>query len=217
MIKKTLSLGLMFLSLSAFADVDAVLKSFPPPPAAGSEVDVADLAKVHEYQKSRTPEDCKRTQYEASLTIEKVFAPPYGPLTLEETQKLKQLYWHIFTETDEYVNGLKIMYKRDRPFQRDASIVLCVPSHNSTSYPSGHSTISHVAANIFATLIPAKAEALKARADQMAEDRVLGGVHHPSDVQAGKNLAEIVTEKLLVQPNMQIPLENAKKSLSNPL
>jgi len=217
MIKKTLSFGLIFLSLMAQADVATVIKEFPAPPVAGSEIDIADMAKVREYQVTRTAEDCKRAKFEAPLNIHVVFGPPYGPLTLEETRKLAPLYREIFMHTDEYVNGIKVMYQRLRPYQRDSNIVLCIPSHNSTSYPSGHSTISNTAANIFATIFPDRADALKARGLQMAEDRVLGGVHHPSDVEAGRKLAEIVAEELLKSPSFQIPLTEAKKSLLSPL
>ncbi|MNS76343.1 Major phosphate-irrepressible acid phosphatase precursor [compost metagenome] len=216
-LKNSLFLSFMLFSTLANADVASVIANFPPPPVEGSEIDIADIAKVREYQTTRTEEDCKRTRHEQYLDIQSTFAEPYGPLTKEEASKLSPLYSKIFVLTDEYVIGIKELHKRPRPFVRDEKIVLCVPSHPSTSYPSGHATISRTAANIFATLLPAKAAALKARADQMAEDRVLGGVHHPSDIEAGKTLADIVSEELLKQQVLRIPLENAKKSLSNPL
>lgn len=38
------------------------------------------------------------------------------------------------------------------------------------------------------------------RADLIAEDRVLAGVHHPSDIEAGKKLGDAVFKKLLSNP-----------------
>ena len=215
-LKNSLFLSFVLFSTLAQADVASVIAHFPPPPAEGSQIDIADLAKVREYQTTRTAEDCKRTNYEMGLDIYSTFAEPYGPLTEQEARKLSPLYSKIFLMTDEYVVSLKELYKRPRPFMRDEKIVLCVPSHPSTSYPSGHATISRAAANILATVIPAKGAALKARADQVAEDRVLGGVHHPSDIEAGKALADIVSKELLPQQTLQISLEEAKKRLANP-
>jgi acid phosphatase (class A) len=214
-LSKTVSIFVLLAFVQqASATVASVVESFPAPPAEGSVTDTADLEKVRAYQVSRTTADCDRTQHEGGLDIESTFGPPYGPLSEAEVSEVSSLYSDIFIRTDEYVNTIKQKYQRNRPFIRDSKIVLCAPSHPSTSYPSGHATISRVAANIFAKLFPQKAEALRARADQMAEDRVLGGVHHPSDIEAGKKLGDLVSEELLKDASFQPSMEATKSLLT---
>ena len=38
------------------------------------------------------------------------------------------------------------------------------------------------------------------RADEIAQNRIIGGVHHPSDIVAGKKLADKVVENIQNSP-----------------
>jgi membrane-associated phospholipid phosphatase len=60
------------------------------------------------------------------------------------------------------------------------------------SYPSGHSTISAAAAEVFAELFPDRAAMYRAQADSASLSRVWGGVHYRFDIVAGEELGRRV-------------------------
>jgi acid phosphatase (class A) len=57
------------------------------------------------------------------------------------------------------------------------------------SYPSGHSVNGYAAALLLAEVIPQRRQALLARGIRYGTNRVVCGVHHPSDVLEGRLLA----------------------------
>ena len=95
---------------------------------------------------------------------------------------------------------LKDVYKRERPFVRDARVKPCLPRVQGLSYPSGHSAMARLFALILADLAPERRAEFLAKADESALFRVLGGVHHPADTAAGKLLADTLYKNLLKQP-----------------
>ena len=57
------------------------------------------------------------------------------------------------------------------------------------SYPSGHSTTCYMAAYVFSKLFPQNKERIMRLADNFALSRVIIGMHHKSDTDASKKLA----------------------------
>jgi membrane-associated phospholipid phosphatase len=65
------------------------------------------------------------------------------------------------------------------------------------SYPSGHSTISSAAAEVFAELFPDAAAAYRAKANEASLSRVYAAVHYRFDVEAGDTLGVHVGQKVV--------------------
>jgi acid phosphatase (class A) len=189
------------------------LSAFPAPPVAGSAEDVADLNAVRSFQKTRTKADCEMANQDAALDLESIFVNSGQILSADEGEKLQELYNEVFNQTDAMVNEVKGQWMRTRPYLRDTSIALCVPSHPASSYPSGHSAISYASARVFGVLFPARASQLLERANQVAKGRVIGGVHHPVDTQAGQKLGEDVFEALMKKPEFVNYLNQLKTQL----
>jgi acid phosphatase (class A) len=57
--------------------------------------------------------------------------------------------------------------------------------------------MSRILARVLSRIYPDRAAAFMQRADEIAKNRVLGGVHHPSDIEAGKKLGDLVANKML--------------------
>ena len=172
---------------------------FPPPPVAGSKTDLADLATLHEWQTKRTKEQCDRAVVQAHAEYETFFggiSPFPDPMPAGITEILKR----VKAETDGIVGGIKDKYKRPRPFHRDASLDPCLGKVGGLSYPSGHATVSRVFALILSDLDPEHRAQFMARADEAALNRVIGGVHHPSDIEAGKKLGDMIYKLYLKSP-----------------
>jgi len=63
-------------------------------------------------------------------------------------------------------------------------------------------------------LMPDKKEALLARAEEIAQHRVVVGMHFPHDVAGGKKLAELIVAELKKSPDFTKDLAAAKAELA---
>ncbi|MGD9643347.1 MAG: phosphatase PAP2 family protein [Elusimicrobiales bacterium] len=165
------------------------MPDFPAPPAPGSAADRADLKAVFDWQLRRTPEQCARANSAAHADFENFFgdiSPFPDPLPAEAAAIFKRLK----TETDGVAADIKDVYKRKRPFLRDPALNPCLGRAGGLAYPSGHATISRLLALVLSELAPARRAEFLKRADEAGLDRVIGGVHHPADIEAGKRLAD---------------------------
>jgi hypothetical protein len=63
---------------------------------------------------------------------------------------------------------------------------------------------------ILAEIFPEKKERLLKRGLQVGEDRVIAGIHFPSDVAAGQKLGDAIADKLLADPQFNEALKQAK-------
>lgn len=194
--------GLHYLKPDS-VDVDMV----PAPPSLNSQEDLKDLETVLLLQDERSAEECARATFEAEGFATNFFGDPYGPLTTAEAQRLVDFQERLFKEVNYFSRILKNRFARKRPFDRDERVKPCIPTHSSNSYPSGHAAISVVAASAFSILYPEKIADFKLRSEIIAWDRVLGGVHYPSDIEAGKVLGELVFEALMKNEQFKKDLE----------
>ena len=86
----------------------------------------------------------------------------------------------------------KYAWNRQRPAQRDPSIVPLVSSTSSPSYPSEYGATAGAAAAVLSSLFPDKADTFSSLAAEAARSRVLAGAEYPSDSDAGLQLGQAV-------------------------
>src|SRR6267154_729714 len=80
----------------------------------------------------------------------------------------------------------KFHYFNPRPSQLDPSIKTEIGLPNFPSYTSGHSTFSAASSAILTYLFPGGATSFAAMRDEAGISRLYGGIHYPSDIEAGK-------------------------------
>jgi len=80
----------------------------------------------------------------------------------------------------------KFHYFNPRPSQLDPSIKTEIGLPNFPSYTSGHSTFSAAGSAILTYLFPSGATSFAAMRDEAGISRLYGGIHYPSDIEAGK-------------------------------
>ncbi len=185
---------------------------FPAPPAEGTRAYKKDFAALHAWQDRRTAEQCAKAAVGAKAGFDEFFSdisPFPSPLTGEAAAIFKR----IKIETDGVAADVKDRYKRQRPFHTDASLDPCLGRIGGLAYPSGHATISRMYALVLAELVPADKKKFLARADEAALDRVIGGVHHPSDIEAGKRLADRLFKAYRKSPVFKADLETLRSLL----
>jgi acid phosphatase (class A) len=165
------------------------------PPAADSDEQKQEIAHLLEWQAKRTPTDVARCKSEE--TAESL------PLT---ATLLRGVQGDIKTIT----TLAKAKWERKRPPYVDDRIKPCVKVEENGSYPSAHAVRGVVWSRILAEMFPEKKDDLLKRGLLMGEDRVISGIHFPSDVTAGQKLGDAIADKLLANPDFQAALKQAK-------
>jgi len=189
------------------------------PPADGSDADKKDLALLRDWQAKRTPEECERAKGHTSAAYAELFGD-VSPLPLPLSKKAAAILKKIKKDTDRTVDAIKKHYNRKRPFNRDAELKPCIdPAKGNIgpfAYPSGHATIARVFALLLSDLAPENKEIYLAKADVAALNRVLSGVHHPSDIEAGKRLADSIYAQFQKSPAFQKDFEKLRSLIKVP-
>ncbi len=190
-----------------------VLELLPDPPSASSTEMEQEYATLSRVQTARSPADVARARREATMTVflfDDVLGLWFSPQNCARTAKL---FLQIGTDARFFSNSAKKHWNRLRPATRPGFTPLL--SEESTSYPSGHSTRATVWAEILANIFPDKRNALLERGRQIGFDRVIAGVHFPSDVYAGRVIGHNVARELLANPVFRVELERVKAELDN--
>ena len=184
----------------------------PAPPADDSPAGLADLDTLLHLQTERTPAQVARAQRVAGqshLTFgQAVFGAWFTARNLPRTDAIFQ---EIDRENGSVVQAAKGAVRRPRPYQRDTRIVPAVGKPgDSSSYPSGHTAGAAVWGAILAAAFPGDAAACQAQVRETMWCRELGGVHYPSDTEAGLLIGNEVARRMLASPAMAGALEEIR-------
>jgi acid phosphatase (class A) len=179
------------------ADVD-LNQILAPPPKPDSAAGKDDLAAVLEAQRTRDQKEIDNAKADQDLSVLR-FADVIGPGFKKENLPFAMIFFdHVRTDDENAISAAKKYFGRERPFQVDPNDVHpVVDKPSSASYPSGHSTFAYVNAIIVADMLPEKKEAIFERAGEYAHERVIGGVHFPTDIEAGRISASVIDNVLL--------------------
>ena len=115
----------------------------------------------------------------------------------------------VKAEIGTAINTPKDHWRRRRPYQIDEQLSIG-KTEPSFGYPSGHSTRGTVYAFVVAEVFPEKKEAILQIGRDIGWDRVLIGMHFPTDVYAGRVLGKAIFRELLSSTAFQHDLAEAK-------
>lgn len=200
----------LYLHQDFYTEFKNQIADFPKP---GSIEQKTDEKQLQLWQKKRTSEDCKRASTEVVVTLQNFYGLPYGTLTEMQIQKLQPLFKQVHREGGPYIGQIKNGYTRQRPYIYVKQLEPCVSKESSYAYPSGHSTLAVLYALVLKDLFPEQEQTLKKRSDQIALDRVIGGVHHPTDIEAGKKLGLVIYNEMQKSQAYQDDIQKYKKLL----
>jgi acid phosphatase (class A) len=176
------------------SSIDDVIGPFP---TQGSADEVKDFEVILAYQNKRTKAECDQAESEASASLKTFFAGPKGPLTRDEALSAAKKLNLLTAKVGAKILFFKSKYNRPRPYLTNHDIKPCINLENSKAYPSGHATLARAYARILSIMFPTKEISLITRANEIATNRVLGGVHHPSDIEAGKVLGDSIADEYI--------------------
>ncbi|MDF9825963.1 acid phosphatase (class A) [Ereboglobus sp. PH5-10] len=199
----------LFFPASLFAD-DApfytrdpmdIVAQLPPPPSDDSPAGMADLETILQVQKDRTPEQVKRATSVAGNTTFSMGAHVFGPeFTPENLPRVSAILYKARLGLRKVLQPAKKNWSRERPSVRDGRVEPCVAipkANNYYSYPSGHSSAEALFFAFYSEAMPEYAALFEDYVRETMWCRVIGGVHYPTDTQAGNMLGKLVAEEML--------------------
>lgn len=171
-----------------------VLRPGPPPASKGDQMR-QETEEIANYVKNPTPENTAIVHFWADGAG--TYTPPghWNAIAAEDFigQHFSEVRW---ARNMALVNmslmdaaivcwDAKYFYFNPRPTQLDVSIKTVTGIPNFPAYISGHSTFSGAAATILGHIIPTRAAAYTAMAQEASLSRMLGGIHYKSDCSVG--------------------------------
>ena len=184
-----------------------------PPPTPDSPAGKADLQAVLAAVNSRTDAEIKRAQDDDQRSVFR-FADVMGPnFTADALPLTAELFQHVYQDGNAATFAAKTFFQRKRPFVVDPDITIIVVQAPDFSYPSNHATFGNESGILLAAMVPERAVAIFTRAADYAHNRVIAGVHFPSDVEAGRIAASVIDNTLLHNPRFESDFAKAKSEV----
>jgi acid phosphatase (class A) len=187
----------------------AVLLAPPPPP--GSAAQAEELRRLEDIEAARTEAEARAAKADSSRSVFR-FADALGPDFREDRLPLSAALFHqVAAETEQIVDHAKGVFVRPRPFSTDPALHPLLgtpadgsrPTGRSPAYPSGHSAFASVTAILLAQAVPERKAAIFGRAQAYANNRLVAGVHYPSDVAAGTISGTVIAAALMEDPRFR--------------
>ena len=189
----------------------------PPPPVENSVADRQDLQVVLNAQRNRTANQIKEAQLDVALSIFR-FQPVLGDkFTSENLPVMSAFFDRVKDDQKIPVRFAKNYYHRKRPYIVSNLVKPVVKQPHNASYPSGHTAFAYVSAILLAKMLPEKKTEIYARADAFSNNRLIAGVHYPSDITAGKISAAVIAHDLLQDQEFIREFNQARSELRHTL
>ena len=166
-------------------------------PALGTADGLSDLDTLLYYQETRTQEQCDYAASQDSVSLKSLFHKNNGPLSKKEAFWLQIRLAPLYAEAGYNILKAKKLYDRPRPYDSHPQLNPCIPKESSKAYPSGHTTLGRALGRVLSEIYPERAALFMKRADEISKNRVIGGVHYPSDVAAGKILGDEIADVVI--------------------
>jgi acid phosphatase (class A) len=181
-----------------------------PPPADDSAQSRAELQEVLREQAQRTPQQVAAAvadQQEDVFRFANVLGARFTPANLPLASKF---FARVADNEGVVVDPAKDVWKRPRPFLLSAEVKPCVKMSKSGAYPSGHASVGYLLAVVLSEMVPEKRKEIFARAADFAHNRIVGGVHYPSDIDAGHVAGTLIAAEMMKQPEYQHDFADAR-------
>lgn len=189
----------------------------PAPAPGGSAAEATELAALHQLIATTSPERLAQAKSDDAHEDPSIFDAVTG-VKLATKPATWALLRTVENDADLTGNLAKTYFARTRPWGVDATLPNCDAGKGKkpiTSYPSGHAVLGYSVGWALAQLMPDKAQAILARAQDYALSREICGVHFPSDVEASHVIGTVVAARLFADPRLAGRIAAAKAELAS--
>lgn len=185
-----------------------------PPPLPDSGEQAGDLAEVRFVHANHSTNDETAAWVEARgispANFKAVLGDAFDPAKLPKTGAF---FHRLAADCESQVNPVKQYWNRKRPYVLDSSLAQGKPVAGG-SYPSGHSTLGMTYALVLAEIFPNKRDELLAVGRSIGWHRVMIAKHYPTDVFAGRALAQAIVREMNTCPDFQHDLAEVKAEIT---
>ena len=180
-----------------------------PPPLPNSAEQAADLDEVRAVYYAASEASKQAAHGEKKFSVFN-FMDSAGVFFVETNLPKTAKFFAKVQDDAEIVTDLgKTYFHRPRPYTVDTKLANG-KLEKSFGYPSGHSTESMVLALVLADLLPDKHDAILAHARLIGWHRVQIARHYPTDIYAGRVLAQAIAKELKNSETFQADFKEAK-------
>jgi acid phosphatase (class A) len=217
--------------------VTAAASAFTPlvPPANSSAQTRAELDYLLALQESRTDDEQKWADHLAGVYYHPLVTNPADPrftpnrdnlffvgrglgpwYSRGSMPKTSELLARVSHDAMIQMVELKLKYARPRPHHLEPRLRATDAKIPHGSYPSGHSFLSYVNAEVLSRFAPHRQNDLMRSALDMAWSRELLGVHYPSDSEAGRLFAKDFLRLLFENTAFRQAFDEARQEWPRP-
>jgi acid phosphatase (class A) len=191
-----------------------LLLLLPPPPTNDSAQMKAELGEILTIQVTRTKAMEARAIADATENVWRFSDVVDNPkFTAAALPKFAAFFDRVVETEGAVVDPAKDVWKRPRPHLYSDLVRPVVPLSKSGSYPSGHATVGTLMGIELANMLPEKRAEIMARAWEFARNRVVGGIHYPSDIEMGRISGTVIAQTISTHPDFKQEFEAAKTEL----
>jgi acid phosphatase (class A) len=222
---KVLCLGLLLATGSYGAELPYlttrqldIIPFMPAPVVNGSAEDKEQQTQVLAVQRAASAERIALANKDAEETVFAMFSSVMGSnFTAANLPQSTKIFERIGETEDAVVDPVKKYFGRIRPFVNNPEIKALVKPSTSGSYPSGHTSRSTMMAIILSKMIPEKRAEIFERANDYAQSRIIGGMHYPNDLEAGRRAGSAMAATLLASPTFMVDFEVSRAEIRHAL
>ena len=183
-------------------DLAPLIRVTALPPAPASQLLHDDLAILRWLQMHRTPQMVSATWMTLGRDPD-VFSPALGVDMSKTTPYIEASLLQFLRLVDGAADQIKQRVRRPRPYASHPDLRPCLPPESGFSFPSGHSSWYTAAFLLLADLVPERRDRLEEMGRHGAANRVMCGVHYPSDVLAAQRFAHTAADQIIASPQWQ--------------
>lgn len=178
--------------------------SVPDFPAVDSEEYKNDFEILHEWQGKRNNKQCLEADSQQYASLQEFF-PEYSEFFSSLSNKDKKFIYRVYEDAQTININVKSKYSRPRPFNSDSTLQPCenIGRICGYAYPSGHATMAGLFEKFMIQIDPENNEKIHNTVIQAGLNRVIAGVHHPSDIKTGMALGEDIFNEMRKNPKFK--------------
>jgi len=184
-----------------------------PPFEVGDEKWQNEVALIVQRQNNFDEIKLAQAALEKELTPETLTLQINKNLTREKYPKLYLLLNRTGETSYKLTHHFKEHFALTRPYLASDKIKNLIEPSKGYSYPSGHTSGSYIYAYVLGMVFADKKTEYLKLAAQIADNRILVGMHYPQDISGGKQLALLAVGALTQNKEFLRDLENAKKEV----
>jgi len=181
-----------------------------PPLVVRSEQWNAEIDVIINEQKNAAAAELAKAAEERNVNPEMMTQAIDPTLTRENYPALYHMMDRVSATSYKVGQAAKNHWRTSRPYIMDTRVKALINAHNNPAYPSGHTSSSYSWAYALSQVMPDKHTAFIQRAEEIAQHRVLVGMHYPHDIRGGKELALLIIGGLLQNAEFQADCYKAR-------